>query len=61
MWSAATITALCTGVAGVLGAVASLVALFRHVSNPSAHAAAQHAVPAPRPARRRAGSRDRDR
>lgn len=37
--SAGTITALATGIAGVLGAVAALVATIRHQANPSAHAA----------------------
>ena len=35
--NAATITALCTGVVGVLGAVAALVGVLRHQANASAH------------------------
>ena len=35
--TAATITAICTGAAGVIGAVTALVVAIRHASNPNAH------------------------
>lgn len=37
MWTPENIAALCTGIAGVIGSVTALVALFRHVTNPAAH------------------------
>jgi hypothetical protein len=35
--SAATITALCTGIGGVISSVTALVSLFVHARNPGAH------------------------
>lgn len=37
MWTPENIAALCTGIAGVIGSVTALAALFRHVTNPDAH------------------------
>ena len=40
--SAATITALCTGIAGIVGAVAALVGQLRHNGDPAAHGGQGH-------------------
>jgi hypothetical protein len=40
--NAATITALCTGIAAILTAAAALAAQLRHNANPGAHDGAGH-------------------
>jgi hypothetical protein len=39
MWTPENIAALCTGVAGVIGAVVVLIRQVQHSSNPDAHKA----------------------
>lgn len=42
MWTPENIAALCTGIAGVIGAVTALAAQFRHQSDPAAHGGQGH-------------------
>jgi len=45
MWTPENIAALCTGITGILGAVAGLIVAVRHQNNPDAHGGAGHGEP----------------
>jgi hypothetical protein len=47
MWNAATITALCTGIAGILAAAGTVIGLVLHRGNTAAHALHDAERPAP--------------
>lgn len=47
MWNPATIAALCTGIAAVVGAAAAAVAQLRHAADPAAHDGQGHPAAAP--------------
>ena len=45
MWTPENIAALCTGIAGVIGAVTALIVQIRHNSSPQAHGGTGHSDP----------------
>lgn len=43
MWTPENITALCTGIAAIIGTITTLIVQIRHASSPDAHGGAGHA------------------